>query len=437
MHGSRKVTLGSAMIDQAAHVLVRLAPRSPGEADDEHDSGKERFEMSNNRCKLIRTIIGACCLCGMPHIAAGQSNVAAPGAAGSVPEGPAGMVWVPAGEFTMGWDGPEARYDEKPAHRVSVEGYWIDATEVTNGQFRAFIEATGYVTTAERPTDWETIKIQLPPGTPKPSAEVLQPGSLVFTPPDHAVDLRDFSQWWTWTHGANWRHPEGQGSSIAKKADYPVVHVSWEDAAAYAKWAGKRLPTEAEWEHAARYGQDGRRFTWGDEFLPGNTHMANIWQGTFPHRNTGGDGFRYAAPVKSFPPNSIEIYDMAGNVWEWTADQFNPGDYARRVEALEGGTCCSNPTGPVTTADPRNPYAKDSRVQKGGSYLCHADYCESYRPSAKMASPPDTGMSHLGFRCVMTPRPKSSGVDSRRRSASIRPAAPTTEVNGAWPSPAR
>ncbi len=313
------------------------------------------------------------------------------------------MIWVPAGEFTMGWDGPEARFDEKPTHRVRVDGYWMDATEVTNAQFRVFVEATGYVTTAERPIDWEKMKAQVPPGTPKPADDMLQPGTLVFTPPDHAVDLRNFSQWWTWTQGASWRYPDGPDSSIEGKDDYPVVHVSWDDAAAYCEWAGKRLPTEAEWEHAARYGQDEQRYAWGSEFSPDGTYMANIWQGTFPHDNTNGDGFVGAAPVKSFPPTVLGLHDMAGNVWEWTTDKFNPGEYTRRVEALEAESCCVNPTGPMTTADPRNPYAPDSRVHKGGSFLCHANYCESYRPSAKMAAPPDTGMSHLGFRCVMTP----------------------------------
>ena len=317
---------------------------------------------------------------------------------------PPGMVWVPAGEFTRGWDGSEGRPDERPAHRVRVNGFWIDTTEVTNAQFRAFVNATGYVTTAERPVDWEEMKKQVPPDTPKPPDEVLAPGSLVFTPPDHPVDLRDFSQWWTWMHGADWRHPEGPDSSIEGKDNHPVVHVSWADAVAYCKWARKRLPTEAEWERAARFGHDGERYTWGNELTPDGRHMANIWQGKFPHLNTSDDGFERAAPVKSFPPTDLGLYDMAGNVWEWTADQFRPDTYAKRVSEIGEGGGCSNPKGPSTTADPRNPHAPDSRVQKGGSFLCHADYCSSYRPSAKMATPPDTGMSHLGFRCVMTPQ---------------------------------
>ncbi len=310
------------------------------------------------------------------------------------------MVWVPGGEFTMGWDGPGGRYDERPAHRVRVDGFWMDATEVTNAQFRAFVEATGYVTTAERPPDWEELKRQLPPGTPKPPDDVLVPGSLVFETPRGAIDPQDYAQWWTWAPGASWRHPAGPGSTIDGKDDLPVVHVSWHDAQAYAQWAGKRLPTEAEWERAARFDHDGARYAWGDELAPGGRHMANIWQGSFPQRDTAADGFAGAAPVKSFPPNALGLYDLAGNVWEWTADQFRPDTYKERAANLEPGGCCVNPTGPDSTADPRNPFARDSRVHKGGSFLCHASYCESYRPSAKMGTPPDTGMSHLGFRCV-------------------------------------
>jgi len=315
-------------------------------------------------------------------------------------DAPDGMAWVPGGIFTMGSDQPWARYDEAPAHRVGVDGFWIDVTEVTNAQFAAFARATGYVTTAERPVDWEEMRKHLPPGTPKPEDDALAAGSLVFTPPDHAVGLGDVAQWWTWTPGACWRHPEGPGSSIADRMDHPVVHVSWADARAYCEWAGKRLPTEAEWERAARFGSDGARFMWGSELTPGGEHRANIWQGTFPHRNTVDDGFARTAPVGSFPASALGLHDMAGNVWEWTADQFHPNAYRERVEQVEAGGCCVNPEGPDSTADPRNPYAPDSRVQKGGSFLCHASYCESYRPSAKMAAPPDTGMSHLGFRCV-------------------------------------
>ncbi|MGA1533632.1 MAG: formylglycine-generating enzyme family protein [Planctomycetota bacterium] len=315
---------------------------------------------------------------------------------------PPGMVLVPAGSFTMGSDGPGARYDEQPAHEVRLDAFWIDRTEVTNTQFAEFVAATGYLTIAERPVDWEELRKQLPPDTPKPADADLAPGSLVFTPPGGAVPLEDFSQWWSWTPGASWRHPEGPGSSIEGREDHPVVHVAWEDARAYAEWAGKRLPTEAEWERAARYGHDGERFPWGDELRPGGVIAANIWQGEFPHRNTGEDGFAGTAPVGSFPANPLGLVDLAGNVWEWTEDRFHPDAYRQRL--LEsGGARCENPTGPPRALDPRNPHAPDSRVQKGGSFLCHESYCESYRPAAKMATPPDTGMSHLGFRCVADP----------------------------------
>ncbi len=312
------------------------------------------------------------------------------------------MVWVPGGEFTMGWDGVEARADESPSHRVLVDGFWIDATEVTNAEFARFVEATGYVTTAERTPDWEELEQQVPPGTPKPPPEALVPGSLVFTPPAQALESGEIFEWWSWVPGADWRHPEGPGSSIIGKEDWPVVQVSWFDACAYAEWAGKRLPTEAEWERAARFGQDGRRFVWGDELTPAGRHMANLWQGSFPDQNDGEDAYLGPAPVGSFPPNELGLYDMAGNVWEWTSDRFRPDTYARRVAAMAPGSCCSNPEGPETTLDPRNPFAPDSRVQKGGSFLCHGSYCSSYRPSAKMAATPDSAMGHLGFRCVQS-----------------------------------
>ena len=313
------------------------------------------------------------------------------------------MVWVPPGEFTMGWDGPEARPDERPSHRVRVGGFWIDVHEVTNARFRAFVESTGYVTTAERPVDWNTIKEQLPPGAERPPDEELAPGSLVFVPPDHPVDLGDFHQWWAWVPGASWRHPAGPSSTIEGMDDYPVVQVSWDDAKAYAAWAGKALPTEAQWERAARFGQDGEPFVWGDELEPGGQHRANIWQGGFPHDDQGLDGFVGLAPVGSFPPNGLGLHDMAGNVWEWTSDRFDPETYLRRTREVEPGGCCVDPLGPAETRDPRNPYSRDSRVQKGGSFLCNDAYCSSYRPSAKMGAPTDTGMSHVGFRCVLVP----------------------------------
>ena len=317
---------------------------------------------------------------------------------------PKGMVWVPAGEFTMGWDESEARPDEGPSHRVAVDAFWIDKTEVTNKQFRAFVEATGYQTTAEIAPKWEDLAAQLPPGTPEPPPGTLVPGSLVFVPTPGAVDLRDFTQWWAWTPGADWRHPFGPRSSIDGKDDYPVVHISWFDAVAYAEWAGKRLPTEAQWERAARFDADRKPLIWGDELEPEGQHMANVWQGKFPYKNDEADGFPRSSPVATYPPNALGLYDMAGNVWEWTSDQFDPELYTKRVREIGDEGVAMNPKGPATASDPRNPYATDSYVQKGGSFLCHADYCSSYRPSAKMATPPDSGMNHLGFRCVTTPK---------------------------------
>jgi formylglycine-generating enzyme len=311
---------------------------------------------------------------------------------------PPGMVWIEGGEFSMGSTDPLARPDEQPVHRVRVDGFWMDETEVTNAQFRAFVEATGYLTVAERPVDWEELKKQLPPGTPKPPNEVLQPGSVVFTPPDHAVDLARHAQWWSWTIGANWRHPEGPASDLKGKDDHPVVHVAFEDALAYCAWAGKTLPTESQWEFAARGGLDRAVNTWGPE--PIDHTRANTWQGEFPHRNTTEDGFARTAPVRQFPPNAFGLYDMAGNVWEWCSDLYRPDAYARRLVLAGPGGVVENPTGPERSLDMRNPHAPESRVQRGGSYLCNDSYCASYRPSARMAAPPDTGMQHLGFRCV-------------------------------------
>jgi len=313
---------------------------------------------------------------------------------------PAGMVWIPGGEFSMGSTDPLARPDEGPVHRVQVDGFWMDATEVTNAQFAEFEAATGYKTVAERPVDWEELRKQLPPGTPKPADEMLKPGSLVFTPPDHPVDLRGYDQWWTWTTGADWRHAEGPASSIEGRVDHPVVHIAYEDAVAYCAWAGKSLPTEAQWEFAARGGLDHKVNVWGDE--PVDANRGNIWQGHFPDKNTEEDGFARAAPVKSFPPNGYGLYDMAGNVWEWCADLYRPDTYAQQILAAGGaGVVIANPKGPEQSLDPRNTSAPESRVHRGGSFLCNDSYCASYRPSARMACPPDTGLQHLGFRCIL------------------------------------
>jgi formylglycine-generating enzyme required for sulfatase activity len=311
---------------------------------------------------------------------------------------PEGMVWIPGGEFTMGSDKLGSRKNEQPAHRVSLDGYWIDSHDVTNREFARFVEETGYVTTAERSVDWEELRKQLPPGTPRPAPEMLQPGSLVFTPSNGPVDLALMQNFWRWVPGANWRHPEGPESTLAGRENHPVVQVSWEDAAAYAKWAGKRLPTEAEWEFAARGGLDGKRFAWGDEFRPDGKFQANTWTGSFPYRNTVEDGFAGTSPVGSFPANGYGLFDMGGNVWNWVADSYRADAHVQ----MAAGPSCHNPA--VTEAAS----AANEHVTKGGSFLCHVNYCESYRPSARRGTPGDTGMSHIGFRCATSPHPKDN-----------------------------
>jgi formylglycine-generating enzyme required for sulfatase activity len=318
------------------------------------------------------------------------------------------MVWIPGGEFTMGSDDPDASPAEHPAHRVRVDGFWMDETDVTNAEFRRFVKATGHVTTAEKvPTVEEVLRYAMP-GAPAPKKEDLVAGSVVFTPPDHPVDLRDASQWWKWTPGADWRHPEGPGSSIAGKEGHPVVHVSWFDAVAYAKWAGKRLPTEAEWECAARGGLDGKKYVWGDEPFSDEHPQCNNFQGHFPDRNSARDGYPRTSPVKAFPPNGHGLYDMAGNVWQWCADWFLPDDYARTADA----GVLVNPQGPSHSFDPRR--RPPERVHRGGSFLCCVGYCFNYRPSARMGCTPDSGMSHIGFRCVRSPQPGEEHPVSKR-----------------------
>lgn len=304
------------------------------------------------------------------------------------------MVWIPAGEFMMGSSDDEGRSDEYPAHEVKLSGYWIDTHEVTNAQFRKFVEATGYVTTAEKAPDWEELKKQLPEGTPKPPDSVLVASSLVFTPPDHPVPLDNAAAWWTWKKGADWKHPEGPGSSIEGKDNYPVVQISWDDAAAYAKWAGKRLPTEAEWEFAARGGLMNKSYSWGDEPVEKGKPKANTWQGNFPNYNNDWDGYKGLAPVKSFTPNGYKLYDMAGNVWEWCADWYAPDYYESLTDKIT-----VNPTGPGKSYDPMEPTVP-KRVTRGGSFMCNASYCKGYRVSSRMKSSPDTGLENVGFRCV-------------------------------------
>jgi formylglycine-generating enzyme required for sulfatase activity len=324
------------------------------------------------------------------------------------PQGPPGMVWAPGGEFTMGTDADLGRPEEKPAHRARVDGFWIDETEVTNAAFRRFVEATGYVTTAEKPPVAEEILAQLPPGTPPPPAERLVPGSLVFRPTAGPVDTSDFSQWWHWVPGASWQHPEGPASNLTDRDDHPVVHISWDDAVAYARWAGKRLPTEAEWEFAARGGLEGQPYVWGEERPIDTGPRANLWQGEFPHRNTAADGFPRTAPVRSFAPNGYGLYDMSGNVWEWCADWYQRDLY--RTRSLRG--VVANPQGPESGLDARRSFGPQ-RAQRGGSFLCNDSYCSRYRPSARHGGSPDTGMSHVGFRCVTTPELLREAVPGR------------------------
>jgi formylglycine-generating enzyme len=304
------------------------------------------------------------------------------------------MVWIPGGTFRMGSD--HHYVEEAPSHRVTVDGFWIERTPVTNQQFKAFVKATGYVTTAQIPPD--------PKDYPGALPEMIYAGSLVFTPPRPPVDLKNLGAWWAYMKGAYWRHPYGPKSNINTLDNHPVVHVAFSDALAYARWAGKDLPTEAEWEFAARGGLDGAEFAWGDEFTPCGKHMANTWQGNFPHENCCKDGFSRTSPVTAFPANAYGIHDMIGNVWEWTTDW-----YSSKHEADASKACCipKNPRGAreEDSYDPRQPRTKIPRkVIKGGSHLCAPNYCRRYRPAARHAEDVDTSTSHLGFRCIIRQR---------------------------------
>ncbi len=308
------------------------------------------------------------------------------------------MLYIPGGVFNMGARDPQfARADEYPVHRVKVDAFYMDTHSVTNAQFQKFVEETGYITTAEKNIDWNELKKQLPPGTPKPDDSLLLPASLVFNPPSHQVELNDVSQWWSWVQGANWKQPHGPGSSIEGLENYPVVHVSWVDASAYAQWAGKRLPTEAEYEYAARGGHDDYIYPWGNQPIHEGKPKANSWEGNFPVMNSRLDGFELLAPVMQFQPNKFGLYDMAGNVWEWCADLYHHDYY----KTFEPETVADNPKGPDSSYDPMEPNAR-KRVIRGGSFLCNDSYCSGYRAAARMKSTEDTGMSHLGFRCVVS-----------------------------------
>jgi sulfatase modifying factor 1 len=312
---------------------------------------------------------------------------------------PDGMVWVNGKIFLQGAKQSDnfAMPREKPAHEVMVDGFFIDATEVTNKQFKQFVDATKYITIAERPIDWEEMKKQLPKNIPKPHDSILQPGSLIFNKNINAVvNMNNYFQWWVWKIGANWRHPEGPDSTIKDKDNFPVVHIALEDALAYCKWANRRLPSEAEWEAAAQGKNNSAIFTWGDNPTILNSN-ANTWQGVFPTKNESIDGFKLIAPVKSYPANSIGIYDMAGNVWELTGDLFNMNHYTE----LDISKVITNPKGAKKSYSPANPNQVEN-VMKGGSFLCHESYCASFRISSKMGVAIDSGSDHVGFRTVAT-----------------------------------
>jgi len=310
---------------------------------------------------------------------------------------PRGMVWIPGGEFSMGAMDPpsvnevgmHAAVDARPIHRVYVDGFWMDKTDVTNEEFARFVKATAYVTVAERKPRAEDF-----PGAPP---ENLVAGAVVFSPPDHPVSLDDHFQWWSYVKGANWRHPEGPESGLKGREKYPVVQVAYEDALAYAKWAGKRLPTEAEWEFAARGGLAGKLYPWGEQFRPGGKWMANIFQGNFPIKDTAEDGHSGVTAVAQYPANDYGLYDMAGNVWQWTSDWYRPDYYARLMAA---GGVARNPQGPSTPYDPSEPTEK-KKVHRGGSFLCTDQYCSRYVVGTRGKGEVSTGTNHLGFRLVM------------------------------------
>jgi len=311
---------------------------------------------------------------------------------------PEGMVWIPGGEFSMGANDPpdmdevgmKATEDARPIHRVYVDGFFMDQTDVTNAKFAAFVKATGYVTVAERKPRAEDF-----PGAPP---ENLVAGSVVFSAPDQPVPLNNHFQWWTYVPGANWRHPLGPKSDLKGKDNYPVVHIAYEDAESYARWAGKRLPTEAEWEFAARGAMAGKPFVWGEAFRVSGKFMANTHQGHFPDKDTGQDGFIGIAPVASFAPNPYGLYDMAGNVWQWTSDWYRPDYYAKLAGT---GAVARNPRGPETSFDPSEP-DQPKKVHRGGSFLCTDQYCSRYIVGTRGKGEVNTGTNHLGFRCVKT-----------------------------------
>jgi formylglycine-generating enzyme required for sulfatase activity len=335
-------------------------------------------------------------LAAATSVAAGTS-ACSPAPADPPPgEAPSGMVWIPGATFQMGSEGPLALPDEGPVHEVTLRGFWLDTHEVTNAEFARFIEATEYTTTAERAPTPEELAANLPPGVPVPDAADLSACSLVFQAPNPNQRVRGFLDWWRVSLGADWRHPEGPDSDLDGRAHHPVVHITHLDANAYCAWANKRLPTEAEWERAARGTLPQATYTWGNDKLIQDQHQANTHQGNFPYQDDATDGHQGTAPVGSYPPNAHGLYDMSGNVWEWTADWYRPDTYAQRANET---TACTNPTGPATSHDPTEPYAP-KRVTRGGSFLCNDSYCIGYRPSSRMRTTADTSLGHTGFRCA-------------------------------------
>jgi formylglycine-generating enzyme len=298
------------------------------------------------------------------------------------------MTWIPSGQFAMG--SVDFYPEERPVHQVAADGFWIDTSPVTVAEFRLFVKRTGHVTVAEQALD--------PAAYPDALPHLLVPGSLVFRKTPGPVDLRDYSNWWAYVPGASWRHPEGLGSDVSSRDKHPVTHVAYADARAYADWAGKDLPTEAEWEYAARGGLDGAVYVWGDEFAPGGRHLANTWQGEFPWQNLMLDGYEGTSPVGRFPANGYGLYDMAGNVWEWTADFFR-----QRHQTEAPDMACCVPRNPRVGADQATGSQADipRRVIKGGSHLCAPSYCLRYRPAARQGEAVDTSTGHIGFRCVI------------------------------------
>ena len=390
----------------------RRKARSPAinvPASPAHPSSGPAFTRGSRRAWIAGTaLIVVCALAGYLTVSflSRPSQAKAPTVVeGDGVKGPKGTVWVPPGEFLMGSDHKLAQPNERPTHRVKVGGFWMDRHHVTNAEFRRFVEATGYVTTAERKPEWETLRVQLPPGTPKPPDSKLVPGAMVFIGTDRPVPLNDYSRWWRYVPGANWKHPQGPRSNIEGKDAHPVVQVSYEDALAYAKWAGKRLPTEAEWEFAARGGLEQATYAWGDESRPGGKPMANIWnveERRFPVVSPQAGGAAGTMPVETFPPNGYGLHDMTGNAWQWVADWYRADYFQRQAN----GKVSTNPLGPSDSYDPDDrgvPVDAPKRVTRGGSFLCNVDYCLSYRPSARRGTDPFNPMSHLGFRLVMTP----------------------------------